>query len=193
MPSEDTQIDSMPYSYNELDPYAGLSSPMVDNRPAFTEDSYRYAKSMSGSQYMGAILEYVRQSALTARYKNALYACIYSLLTDERVLAYNDPQKSRFGGVVNPLEVKRIRAQIALEKCRCQATKHDMLIEDIPGIEKQILGVFEDYISRTQGARKERLINAELPTRSTNITEDRTLQPMVEPKKKRSWLSFGGR
>lgn len=180
------------YDYNDADPYAGLATPMAE-RPSFSDDSFRYAKSLSNSPYMGSILEYINRTALTARYKNAIYACIYSLLSEERVFAYNDMRKTKFGNAVDPLEVKYLRAQISLEKCRCQATKYDLLIEDIPGLEKQILSVFQDYISRTVGNRKERYINGELPTRSTTSQEPHVTMQMEPARKKKGWLGLGGR
>lgn len=178
------------YSYEEEDDYSGLGT-SISERPAFSEDSLKYAKSMSNSPYKSDVLKYVKNLPITGLYKRELYHCIHSFFTEERVLAYNDPRKIGNFSHDDPLSRKILFAQRNIELARCVATKTDL--ERVGSMEKYILSVFEDYYSRTIGPKKERLINSELSTRSIAQTEVVKNMVPIQQKKRKGFLGFGGK
>lgn len=171
------------FDYPVDDGYSGFNLGVTE-RPNFNTDALKYAKSLSMSQYQHSALGHVANLPITSRYRSALYSCIFSLFAEERVLAYNDMIRSRFGANKDPLEIHLLCAQRDIEKCRCSATKPDLAAFDTAGFEKHILGVFQAYISRTLGAKKERYINSELSTRSVNQAELPLRDFNPAPKKK---------
>lgn len=195
MDSEDyqeTEEENEDYEgYEEEDDYAGLGA-SISERPAFSEDSLKYAKSMSNSPYKSDVLNYIKKLPITGLYKRELYHCIHSLFTEERVLAYNDPRKTGRFSTDDQLSRKLLFAQRNIELARCVATKTDL--ERVGSMEKYVLSVFEDYYSRTVGPKKERWINSELSTRSIAQSEIVKNTPtIVKEKKKGGFLGFGGK
>lgn len=194
MDSVDYQENEEDYDYeNDEDSFAGLGA-SISERPAFSEDSLKYAKSMSNSPYRSDVLNYVKKLPITERYKQTLYHCIFTFFTEDRVFAYNDPRKIGHFSTDDPLSRKLIFAQRNIEFTRCEATKPDMEAVNVGAMEKYILSVFEDYISRTVGPKKERYINSELSTRSVAQSEIVKNNPIVvHQKKKGGFLGFGGK
>ena len=189
---EKTEEENEDYEgYEEENEYSGLGA-SVSERPAFSDDSLKYAKSMSVSSYKIDVLNYIKKLPITGLYKRELYHCIHSLFTEERVLAYNDPRKIGRFSTDDQLSRKIIFAQRNMELARCVATKTDL--ERVGSMEKYVLSVFEDYYSRTIGPKKERWINSELSTRSISQSEIvKNNQVSMEPRKKKGgFLGFGG-
>lgn len=161
-------------------------------RPSFTEDNMKYAALMGSAPYLKDILGHIVQASVTERYKRELVSCLYSLFANEQVLGNSSIRKTGKFGVSDPLRFNLIFAQRNLEVCRCAATQEDMLAINVFALEKNIMSVYEAYVSRSVGDKRERLINNEVGTRNIQQTEVTRPYETPEPQgKKRSFWSFG--
>ncbi|MFA6887640.1 MAG: hypothetical protein WCQ65_11825 [Fermentimonas sp.] len=162
-------------------------------RPSFSDDSLKYAKMMGESPYLADIMGHIKTAAVTERYKREMVSCVYSLFAREQVLANNSVRKLGMFGQNDPLKYVLIFAQLKLELTRCAATQEDMLSMNVSALEKNVMSVFEAYVSRSVGEKRERLINAEMGTRSIQVQEvTRPYETETKTKKKSFW-SFGGK
>jgi len=162
-------------------------------RPSFSDDSLKYATMMGASPYLADIMGHIKTAAVTERYKRELVSCVYSLFAREQVLANNSIRKLGMFGQNDPLKYVLIFAQLKLELTRCAATQEDMLSMNVSALEKNVMSVFEAYVSRSVGEKRERLINAEMGTRSIQVQEvTRPYETETKAKKKSFW-SFGGK
>jgi len=189
--------DGDQYEYGDENDFAGFGVSNAE-RPSFSDESLKYAKSLSRSPYRDDVINYVRLLPLTTRYKRELYSCIYSLFTEEQVIANNNPRRLGQFTRDDPLTKRQIFAQRDIELARCcSATKQDLLSCNIAGLEKYIIGVYTAYISRTYGDKRERLINNEIGTRSVTQSEVMRSSDVVsdsrKPGSRWSFLRFGGR
>jgi len=162
-------------------------------RPRFSDDSLKYATMMGASPYLADIMGHIKTAAVTERYKREMVSCVYSLFAREQVLANNSIRKLGIFGQNDPLKYVLIFAQLKLELTRCAATQEDMLSMNVSALEKNVMSVFEAYVSRSVGEKRERLINAELGTRSIQVQEVTRPYETAELKKKKSFWSFGGK
>ncbi|MCK9576730.1 MAG: hypothetical protein M0R51_12475 [Clostridia bacterium] len=160
-------------------------------RPSFSEDSLKYATMMGASPYLADIMGHIKSVAVTERYKRELISCVYSLFAREQVLANNSVRKLGIFGQNDPLKYVLIFAQLKLELTRCAATQEDMLSMNVSALEKNIMSVFEAYVSRSVGEKRERLINAELGTRNIQVQEVARPYEVETKAKKKSFWSFG--
>jgi len=183
------------YEYEDEQEFAGLGASNLE-RPSFSDESLKYANTLKRSPYREDVINYVRALPLTARYKSALYHCIYTLFTEEQVLANNNPRATGRFSKEDRLAKREIFAQrnIELALC-CNASKFDLLVCDVAGMNKYILDVYTAYISRTYGDKRERLINSEVSTRS--VTQQEILRPaqasVREQRSRWGFLKFGGK
>ncbi|MCK9575354.1 MAG: hypothetical protein M0R51_05305 [Clostridia bacterium] len=162
-------------------------------RPSFSDDSLKYATMMGASPYLADIMGHIKTAAVTERYKREMVSCVYSLFAREQVLANNSVRKLGMFGQNDPLKYVLIFAQLKLELTRCAATQEDMLSMNVSALEKNVMSVFEAYVSRSVGEKRERLINAEMGTRSIQVQEvTRPYETETKAKKKSFW-SFGGK
>lgn len=189
---EDEENDSE-YNYDENDDgFAGLGASAID-RPMFSEDTLKYAKSMSASPYKADIINHIKQLPITQRYKDAWYSCIYTLFSEEQVLANNNPRKDSSFTTRDPLGKNIIFAQRNIELTRCESTKPDTYAVNVAALEKYVLSVYEAYVSRSIGDKRERIINSELSTRSITQSEVINRQRRPQQQTKKGFLGFGGR
>jgi len=162
-------------------------------RPSFSDDSLKYATLMSKAPYLSDILGHVKHAPVTERYKSELVSCLYALFASEQVLANNSVRKLGVFGQNDPLKYVLIFAELKLKLTRCAATQEDMLAINIAALEKNIMSVFEAYVSRSVGDKRERLINTEMGVRNVQVTEvSRPYETETKAKKKSFW-SFGGK
>jgi len=183
------------YEYEDQNDIHGFGASNLE-RPAFSDESLKYANTLKRSPYRDDVVNYIKGLPLTARYKGALFHCVYQLFSEEQVLANNNPRVIGKFTKEDKLGKREIFAQRDIELARCcNAAKDDLLVVDIAGMEKYILSVYTAYISRTYGDKRERLINSEISTRSVTQTEVlRNQQPSVSaPKSRWSFLKFGGK
>lgn len=174
----------------EDDTFAGLGAGGFD-RPVFDENQFKYAKSMSASIFKSEVENHIKSQPLTARYKRALILCAYTLFSEEQVLANNNIRSKSKLLQNDPLARKLVFAQRDIELTQCSATKYDMLAIDTFALEKHVLDVYECFISRTWGEKRERLINAEIGFRNINQSEIiKTNKPEQIPKRKKSLFSM---
>lgn len=187
--------DENQYEYDDDVDFAGLGASNLE-RPSFSDESLKYANTLKRSPYREDVINYVKALPLTARYKSALYHCIYALFTEEQVLANNNPRAMGRFSKEDRLSKREIFAQRNIELARCcNASKSDLLVCDIAGMEKYILDVYTAFISRTYGDKRERLINNEIGTRS--VTQQEILRPsqqsVREQRSRWGFLKFGGK
>ena len=181
--------------YDDEPEFGGLGASNLE-RPSFSDESLKYANTLKRSPYREDVINYVKALPLTARYKSALYHCIYILFTEEQVLANNNPRVTGRFSKEDRLSKREVFAQrnIELALC-CNASKFDLLVCDIAGMNKYILDVYTAYISRTYGDKRERLINNEIGTRS--VTQQEILRPshtgVREHRSRWEFLKFGGK
>ena len=183
------------YEYEDQNDIQGFGASNFE-RPAFSDESLKYANTLKRSPYRDDIVNYIKGLPLTARYKGALFHCVFQLFSEEQVLANNNPRMIGKFTKEDKLGKREIFAQRDIEIARCcNAAKDDLLVVDIAGMEKYILSVYTAYISRTYGDKRERLINSEISTRSVTQTEVlRNQQHSVSaPKSRWSFLKFGGK
>jgi len=162
------------------------------DKPSFNEDNMKYAALMGSAPYLKDILGHVMTSSVTERYKRELVSCLYSLFASEQVLSNNSVRKTGKFGTSDPLRFNVIFAQRNLELTRCAATQEDMLAINVFALEKNIMSVYEAYISRSVGEKRERLINNEVGTRNVQQTEvTRPYEAPEQRQKKKGFWSFG--
>jgi hypothetical protein len=162
-------------------------------RPSFTDDNFKYSTLMSSSPYLRDILGHIKSSPITGRYKRELVSCMYALFAGEQVIANNSVRKLGTFGHSDPLKYVLIFAQLKLELTRCAATQEDMLAINVAALEKNIMSVFEAYVSRSVGEKRERLINTEMGVRNVQVTEVSRPYETETKAKKRNFWSFGGK
>lgn len=177
---------------DDTDTFSGLGTGAFD-KPVFEEAQYKYAKSMSGSIYSKDIVAYIRTLPLTIRYKRSLISCVYTLFSEDQVLANNNPRIVSKVIALDPLEKLLIFGQRDIELTRCDATKYDLNAVNTFALEKYIHSNFRAFLTRTIGDRRERIINAETGVRSISQTEQIIKNPVEQKEKKRSFLGLGRR
>jgi hypothetical protein len=164
------------------------------DRGAFERDDLNYSLLMGSSPYLTDIQAAIMKLPINTEYEQALIRCVNALFARERVLANNTIRKTGRFGQTDPLHFVRIFAQQALVMTRTHATQADLQAVNAAELEKQILAVFEDYISRSIGPKRERLINNEMSTRQTAVTEmARYTNEGMNNQKKKGFFGFGGR
>lgn len=186
--SEDPDFDE-----NTVTGLTGFGASSTD-RSAFERDDLKYAFLMGGSPYLVDIQAAIMKLPINTEYEQALIRCVNALFARERVLANNTVRKVGHFGHTDPLHFVRIFAQQSLVMTRTHATQTDLRAVNAAELEKQILAVFEDYISRSIGPKRERLINNEMSSRQTAVTEmARYTNEGMTPKKKTGFFGFGGK
>lgn len=194
-PTEDTAEDANDLDYIddlEADPSTtafGFGASSFD-KPTFNEDNLKYATLMGSAPYLKDILGHVIQASITERYKREIVSCLYALFANEQVLGNTSIRKTGKFGTSDPLRYNLLFAQRNLEITRGAATQEDMLAINVLALEKNIMSVYEAYISRSVGDKRERLINNEVSTKSVQQTEVTRPYEMPETKQKKSFWSF---
>jgi len=174
---------------------SGFGASMVE-RPSFDRDDLKYAVHMGSSPYLIDIQSAIMKMPITTNYQRSLLGCVNSLFSVERLMANNTLRKTGRFGHTDPLYYVRVFAHQSLVMTRTHATQADLQAVNAVEFEKRVLAVFEDYISRSVGPKRERLINNEITSRSVQASEIAryTDEGNVQQKqKKKSFFGFGGR
>lgn len=172
----------------------GFGASIVE-RPTFERDDLKYATYMGTSPYLIDIQAAIMKMQISTNYQTSLLACVNALFTPERLLANNTLRKTGRFGHTDPLYYVRIFAQQSLIMTRTDATQADLQSINAIAFERRVMAVFEDYLSRSVGPKRERLINNEISSRSVQASEiaKYTDEGNTQQKKKRSFFGFGGR
>lgn len=155
----------------------------------FGKAELEFLQYISRSQYLPGLLERIRQMPVTEEYKKALVDEAASLLSPETVYANSRVITGTFGGTkLDEVRVKVLDAKLRLRLTRCAASKADLRSVSASRIEGAILGVYVNYLSRSVGKDRERLIQ-EIASKSTNISETRIAseESVPTPRKKSFW------
>lgn len=155
----------------------------------FGKAELEFLQYISKSQYLPGVLERIKQMPVTEEYKKALVDEAASLLSPETVYANSRVVTGTFGGTkLDEVKVKILDAKLRLRLTRCAATKSDLRCVSAARIEGAILGVYVNYLSRSVGKDRERLIQ-EIASKSTSISETRMAseESVPTPKKKSFW------
>lgn len=159
------------------------------NASEFGKAELEFLQYISRSQYLPGLLERIKQMPVTEEYKKALVDEAASLLSPETVYANSRVVTGPFGGTkLDEVKVKILDAKLRLRLTRCAASKADLRCVSASRIEGAILGVYVNYLSRSVGKDRERLIQ-EIASKSTNISETRIAseESVPTPRKKSFW------
>jgi hypothetical protein len=198
---EDEYDDSEPSEEDEEDISFDINSPgempeehfgygaSFNASEPFGKAELEFLQYISRSQYLPGVLERIRQMPVTEEYKKALVDEAASLLSPETVYANSRVITGTFGGTkLDEVKVKILDAKLRLRLTRCAASKADLRCVSASRIEGAILGVYVNYLSRSVGKDRERLIQ-EIASKSTNISETRIAseESVPTPRKKSFW------
>lgn len=200
MPSEGYEEENEEISFendgseNEVEELSGFGASIVQ-RPSFDRDDLKYAVHMGTSPYLIDIQNAIMKMRVTTDYQVSLLSCVNALFAQERLMANNTLRKTGRFGHTDPLYYVRIFAQQSLVMTRTHATQADLQAINAVEFEKRVLAVFEDYVSRSVGPKRERLINNEISSRSVQASEitKYTDEGNAPQKKKRGLFGFGGK
>lgn len=190
-PSEDEEDFGFDISPNEMyEEHYGYGASF--NSEPFGKAELEFLQYISRSQYLPGLLERIKQMPVTEEYKKALIDEAASLLSPETVYANSRVVSSPFGGTkLDEVRVKILDAKLRLRLTRCAATKSDLRCVSASRIEGAILGVYVNYLSRSVGKDRERLIQ-EIASKSTNISETRIAsEESVPTQRKKSFWGIG--
>lgn len=186
--SEENDADFDPAEFEAEEPETNYGyGASFDARPELGKPDLELLEYISRSQYLPGILDRIERLPVTVEYKMALTDEVASLLSPETVFANSTAIKGPFGIKQDVVRTKVIDAKLRLRLTRTSATKSDLRKVSASRIESAILGVFVNYLSRSVGDKRERLI-MEISSRVTNVNEQRTIVEEQAPRKKSFWL-----